>query len=139
MVRGVSKHAWNKAPALCSDTQTPLPDGYCTYAMAKQGDCSATSKHHALSCQNRALAWKLPQISLFSPSQWCQASSIPKSIFSLTSQHHRVTHKPAVPPGWGQEAKRSCHKPASLMALCEVGRQNEAECTNRRKKSSQRP
>lgn len=63
------------------------------------------SKHHALSCQNRALAWKLPQISLFSPSQWCQASSIPKSIFSLTSQHHRVTHKPAVPPGLGARGK----------------------------------
>lgn len=41
MVRGVSKHVWNKAPALCSVTQTPLPDGYCTYATAKQGDYSA--------------------------------------------------------------------------------------------------
>lgn len=70
-----------------------------------KGSSVPWSKHPILSCQNRALAGKLPQISLFSPSQRWQASSIPKSIFSLTSQHHCVTHKPAMPSGLGARGK----------------------------------
>lgn len=78
--RGVFKHAWHEASALCNVTaRKHLP----LMATAHVPGAMGKTSHPAL--PEQALPWMLPRLSLFPPSQRCQANSIPKSIFSLTS------------------------------------------------------
>lgn len=79
-VRGVSVHVWHEASALCNVT---AHKHLSLMATAHMPGAMGKTQHPAL--PEQALVWTLPKLSLFSPSQWCQANSIPKSIFSLTS------------------------------------------------------